>query len=282
MSAFARPELLATPDWLAEQLGRHDLRILDVRWRPDGTGPNLFAAGHIPGAVHLDWRTDLIEPETPDAGPGLRLGGPGQVAAAMGRVGIGDGTSLVIYDDTLGLYAARAWWSLRVYGYESARILDGGLKAWLSENRPLSNASYPPAPSVFTPRADPRLRLTTSDVRAVLGSPDVLLIDARATAEYRGLEGNARRLGHIPGAVNVPLGAMHVPGSQKLRGADELREMLLKANVARGHRIVTYNGSGVAAARLAFVLTMLGYDDVAVYDGGWAEWGDRLDLPVDR
>ena len=282
MTGFARPELLATPEWLAEQLGRHDLRILDVRWRPDGTGPNLFAAGHIPGSVHVDWRTDLIEPESPDGGPGLRLAGPSQVATAMGRVGIGDGTSLVIYDDTLGLYAARAWWSLRVYGYESARVLDGGLGAWSAENRPRSNASYPAAPAVFTPRADPRLRLTTSDVRGILGSPDVLLIDARAVAEYRGLEGNARRLGHIPGAVNVPVGAMHVPGSQRLREADDLREMLLKANVARGRRIVTYNGSGVAAAKLAFVLTLLGYDDVAVYDGGWAEWGDRLDLPVDR
>ena len=101
-------------------------------------------------------------------------------------------------------------------------------------------------------------------------------------AEYRGHEGNARRLGHIPGAINVPVGAMHVPGSQRLREASELRELLLKANITRGRRIVTYDGSGVAAAKLAFVLMLLGHEDVAVYDGGWAEWGDRLDLPVDR
>ncbi len=282
VSAFARPELVATPDWLADQLGRPELRILDVRWRPDGTGPAIFAAGHIPGAAHVDWREELIDAENGEAGPGLRLVGPDRIAAVMARAGIGDGTSLVIYDDTLSLYAARTWWSLRAYGYESARILDGGLPAWIGEGRPLSNASYPQATAVFTPRANPRLRLTTADVRALLGSPDVLLIDARAAAEYRGLEGNSRRLGHIPGAINVAVGAMHLPGSQRLRDGSELRGMLLKANIPRGRRIITYDGAGVAAAKLAFVLALLGYEDVAVYDGGWSEWGDRLDLPVDR
>ena len=282
MSTFSRPELVATPEWLADQLGRHDLRILDVRWRPDGTGAANFAAGHIPGAAYIDWREELIEPENAEAGPGLRLAGPDRFAAAMARAGIGDGTSVVIYDDSLGLYAARAWWSLRVYGVESARILDGGLPAWIADGRPLSNASYPPATSVFTPRTNPRMRLTTADVRSLLGSPDVLLIDARAAAEYRGLEGNARRLGHIPGAINVAVGAMHEPGTQRLREGTDLRDQLLKANVPRGRRIITYDGAGVAAAKLAYILSLLGYDDVAVYDGGWSEWGDRLDLPVDR
>lgn len=281
MTGFAHPELIATTDWLAEQLGRPDLRILDVRWRPDGTGQSTYATGHVPGAVHIDWRTDLTEPAE-EGVPGLHLAAPDQIASVLGRAGIGDGTSLVIYDDTLGLYAGRAWWSLRAYGYEAARILDGGLRAWMTEHRPVSNAIYTPTPTTFTPRANARLRLTTSDVRASLGSSQTLLVDARASAEYRGLEGNARRLGHIPGAVNVPVGAMHDPATQKLRDASVLKEMLLKANVARGRRIVTYDGSGVGAARLAFVLALLGYEDVSVYDGGWSEWGDRLDLPVDR
>ena len=280
MNGFARPELLASTDWLADQVGRPEIRVLDVRWRPDGTGRSSFAAGHLPGAVHLDWRADLIDPS--DMGDALLLAGPDQVATALAQAGVSDGTSVVIYDDTVGLFAARAWWSLRVYGFESARILDGGFPAWADEGRPLSNALGAPAPGRFTPRAQPRMRLTTPDVRALLGSPDVTLVDARAPAEYRGFEGNTKRLGHIPGAANVPVGATTRPGSQHFRAAGELREMLLKANIARGRRMVCYDGSGVAAAKLAFVLTLLGHDDVAVYDGGWAEWGNRLDLPVDR
>lgn len=279
-SGFARPEFLASTEWLAEQLGRPELRILDVRWRPDGSGRSAFQAGHIPGAVHLDWKADLIDPS--DDGDALLLAGPEQVASALATVGVSDGTTVVIYDDTLSLYAARTWWSLRAYGFESARVLDGGYPAWVAEDRPLSNATPEPAFGRFTPRAQPRMRLTTPDVRALLGSPDVSFIDARAPAEYRGFEGNSRRLGHIPGAANVPVGSMTRPGSQHFRSGSELRDALLKGNVSRGRRMICYDGSGVAAAKLAFVLTLLGHDDVAVYDGGWVEWGNRWDLPVDR
>jgi thiosulfate/3-mercaptopyruvate sulfurtransferase len=228
----------------------------------------------------VDWRADLIDvSENTDA---LLLAGPEQFAAAMSAAGVSDGATIVIYDDTTSLFAARTWWSLRVYGFDSVRILDGGYPAWAEERRPISNAIAPPPVGRFTPRAQPRMRLTTPDVRSLLGSPDVSLLDARAPAEYRGLEGNTKRLGHIPGAFNVPVGVMTRPGSQHFRDGVELRDILLRANVARGRRMVCYDGSGIAAAKLAFVLTLLGHDDVAVYDGGWAEWGNRLDLPVDR
>lgn len=280
MTGFARPELLASTEWLADNLDRPDVRVLDVRWRPDGTARSQFLAGHVPSAVHLDWATDLIDRQ--DGVDSFLLARPDKASAALARAGIGDGMTVVIYDDTISLYASRVWWSLRVFGFESARVLDGGFPAWQEEGRPVSNASPEPLPASFTPRAQPRSRLVTADVRALLGSPENLLLDARAPAEYRGFEGNTRRLGHIPGAVNVPVAGMHVPGSQRFRDGDELRRMLLRANVTRGRRLVCYDGSGVAAAKLAFVLTILGHDDVAVYDGGWAEWGDRLDLPVDR
>jgi thiosulfate/3-mercaptopyruvate sulfurtransferase len=280
MSGFARPELIATPEWLAQNVGRPDLRILDLRWRPDGTAAEVFAGGHIPGAVHLDWRTALAVEAA--GAEGLLLAAPEHLRAHVSRVGIGDGTTVVAYDDTVGLFAARAWWSLRAYGFDSVRVLDGGFPAWVEGGRPLSHAVTIPEPATFTPRAQIRTRLATADVRALLGAPDVLLVDARGPAEFHGHEGNARRLGHIPGAVNLPASTLHVPGAQHLRDSDELRTMLLKANITRGRRLVCYDGTGVAAAKLAFVLTLLGHDDVAVYDGGWAEWGDRLDLPVDR
>jgi thiosulfate/3-mercaptopyruvate sulfurtransferase len=280
VNGLARPESLASTEWLGDQIGRPEVRILDVRWRPDGSARAVHAAGHIPGAVHLDWRTSLIDPS--DSADALLLAGPDQVAAAMAAAGVTDGATVVIYDDTTSLFAARTWWSLRVYGFESVRILDGGYPAWVEEHRPVSNAVVPPPPGRFTPRAQPRMRLTTPDVRSLLGSADVSLLDARAPAEYRGLEGNTKRLGHIPGAANVPVGSMTRPGSQQFRDGTELRDLLLKANISRGRRMVCYDGSGIAAAKLAFVLTLLGHDDVAVYDGGWAELGNRLDQPVDR
>jgi thiosulfate/3-mercaptopyruvate sulfurtransferase len=277
--SLARPEFLVGTEWLAERLDRPEIRILDVRWRPDGTGRSVHAAGHIPGAAYLDWRAELVDEGDEDV---FLLASADKVAAAAGRAGVGDGTMLVIYDDTQGLYAARTWWSLGVYGFESARILDGGSVAWALEGRPVSNATIAPTPATFTARNQLRMRLTTSDVRGLLGSPEVTLLDARAPAEFRGFEGNTKRLGHIPGAINVPVGAMSQPGTQRLRDGDELREILHKANVSRGRRMVCYDGSGIAAAKLAFILTLVGHEDVAVYDGGWAEWGDRLDLPVDR
>ncbi|MBA2382787.1 MAG: sulfurtransferase, partial [Chloroflexi bacterium] len=190
---LARPELLATTDWLADQVGRPDVRILDVRWRPDGSGHAVWAAGHILGAVHVDWRADLSDPS--ETGDALLLAGPEQVARTLGLAGVGDGATVVVYDDTVSLFAARTWWSLRVYGLESVRILDGGFPAWVEEGRQTSTATDPPPVAHFTPRSQSRMRLTTSDVRALLSSPDVTLLDARAPAEYRGHEGNTKRLG---------------------------------------------------------------------------------------
>jgi thiosulfate/3-mercaptopyruvate sulfurtransferase len=282
MTGFARPELLASTEWLADELSRHDVRIVDCRWRPDGTGHAVFDSGHIPGATYLDWRVELNEAPSEESGQALRLSPPASVLAFMSRSGIGAASTLILYDDTLSLYAARTWWSLRVYGFESARILDGGFPAWSAEHRPLSTGVLPHAEGAFTPRLNPRLRLTTTDVRSLLGSPDAQIIDGRAVPEFKGHEGNARRLGHIPGAINVPIGALHEPGAQKLLDPEAIRAILTRAGVARGRRLVCYDGSGVGAAKLAFVLTLMGYDDVAVYDGSWAEWGDRLDLPVER
>ena len=280
MPGFARPEFIATPEWLAENLDRPDLRVVDLRWRIDGTARTVYGTGHVPGAQWLDWREAVTQ--VPEGANTFLLASPERMAETMTRAGIGDGTSVVLYDDTLGYYAARVWWSLRAYGYEAARILEGGWPGWVAGGHPVANGVPGARPASFTPRAQMRERLTIADVRGLLGSPDVQLLDARGPAEFHGFEGEAARLGHIPGAINMPAAGLHVPGTQRLRDAAELRDMLLRANVTRSRRLVCYDASGVSAAKLAYVLTLLGYEDVAVYDGGWSEWGERFDLLLGR
>jgi thiosulfate/3-mercaptopyruvate sulfurtransferase len=276
---FARPELLASPDWLAENLSRSGVRVIDCRWRVDGSAPRLHAEAHIPGAVFLDWTHDLVD--AVDRAP-YQLAGPHQFSDAMRKTGLGNGSTAVLYDDAASLYACRVWWSLLVYGFRSVRVLDGGWPAWQASGRPSSNAVHDAEPAAFTPRLDPERRLSTSDVNTLLGSRNVQLIDVRAPAEYHGQGGGPGRPGHIPGAINIPAALLTVPGEQRFHDASEVTRLFRDAGIARGSRVITYDATGIAAAKAAFALTLLGHDNVAVYDAGWAEWSGRADLPVER
>jgi thiosulfate/3-mercaptopyruvate sulfurtransferase len=277
--AFVRPELLASVDWVAEHIPRASVRVLDCRWRPDSTAHRLFADAHIPGAVFLDWMTDLVDPEDPTP---LQLAGPERFAAAMSRAGVGDGTSVVCYDDTGSLYASRVWWSLQTYGCASARVLDGGWPAWVGSGRPSTTAQLAPEPVTFTPRLDPRRRLSTSDLRGLVGSSDVDLVDARGPADFAGQQGDTARLGRLPASVNVPAATVTAEDGQHFLQPDALAAIFAHAGLSRGRRVIVYDATGIGASKVALALALVGYSDVAVYDAGWAEWGPRMDLPLNR
>jgi thiosulfate/3-mercaptopyruvate sulfurtransferase len=169
-----------------------------------------------------------------------------------------------------------------VYGLESARIMLGGFEAWRALGQPVSTAAELRPPTSFTPRLQARLRLAASDVKQLLGSPGVQLLDARAPSEFAGHAGTTRRLGHIPGALNLAAATTYEDRAGRFRSAADLWALVRRAGVNPNRRLVCYDSSGMGACKLAFALTLIGCDDVAVYDGGWTEWGDRLDLPVER
>ncbi len=282
MSGLARPEHLATPEWLAEVIGRPEVRVLDARWRPDGSAPAVFAAGHVPGATLVDWRAESVD--TGEEGEALRLATATQVSALAQRADIGDGSTVVIYDDTQGLYASRVWWTLRAYGLESVRVLDGGYPAWVDGGHRIerTSTSVPAGRRLHAARAQPHAPDHGRRARSagLTGGHPARCAGARRVPRLRGQHPPARphpgcgqRAGRRDARRRAPSGCAD---------GDALRARLHSANVSRGRRMVTYDGSGVAAAKLAFILTLLGHEDVAVYDGGWAEWGNRLDLPVDR
>ena len=298
---------LVTTEWLAAHMDDPGVRIVDVRWRSRyeyGRGISLddfdgYLAGHIPGAVFAGMIADLSDPHHPV--PDM-LVGPEQFARVMGGLGIGNDTLVVAYDNMgFPLGSARLWWALSYYGHDRVRVLDGGLREWQAERRPLSTDVAAPPTATFTPRPRPEWKASKEDVIAALGQPGTVIIDCLTPELYRG--GGERHLwgqrpGHIPGAVNVPYLANIDPELATVTAVE--RERLLASGrsfafgspetLARVYRdagatpdqeVITYCGRGYAAACGLLALKLLGHERVRLYDGSWAEWSADPSLPVE-
>jgi thiosulfate/3-mercaptopyruvate sulfurtransferase len=275
-------------EWLAAHLGDRDVRVVDVRGKvlPPGTKPRYLAkrseyeAGHIPGAVFVDWTRDIVDPSDPVP---MQVAGPGPFAAKMGELGIGDDALVVAYDDYDHIFAGRLAWALRYYGHDAVRVLDGGWARWLAEGRPTSADVRPFDPAVFTARLRPSLRRTAGEVAGVLGRPDVVLIDARPADQYAGVVTAAARAGHIPGAVSVPYARLVDATTGRFLPSEDLARVFRESGVDVTHlprEVIVYCNGGVSCTVPLNALRLLGRDDVAVYDGSWNEWGEDPSLPI--
>lgn len=272
MSAYAHPEMIVDGDWLEKRLGRPDLRIVDC------DQPDSWLRAHLPGAVSVpdfhfkdpDNRLFILRPE--------------QFSELMSQLGIGDETEVVAYDTSGARYSGRLWWCLSYYGHSKARILDGGWPKWFLEHRPISIDRTSPPPAKFTPRPQPYMLASAAEVMTAIGRPGTVILDVRSDGEREGTEtrGN-RRTGRIPGSVHFEwLNNVSADQVQTLKGADELRRMYEAAGVTPDKEVITVCQAGVRAAQAATVLRLLGYGRVRVYDGSFAEWGNRDDTPIER
>jgi thiosulfate/3-mercaptopyruvate sulfurtransferase len=241
-----------------------------------GHGRDSYAAAHIPGAVFFD--INAIADLSTDL-PHM-LPAPAAFGEAAGSLGLARDKTIVVYD-AHGIYSApRVWWTLRAMGYEHVFVLDGGLKKWKAEGRPMETAEPAPAPATVEPAYAAKLVFDLEAVRDVLATGGAQIVDARSAARFRGEAAEPRaglRSGHMPGALNLPFDQV-VNGDGTLKSAAELAPLFAHVDLSRP--IVTTCGSGVTASVLALALARLGRFDVAVYDGSWSEWGARADVPI--
>jgi len=287
---FPRPQLLVETDWLAGHLEDPGIRVIECTVYlqpadvPGGfrveSGRAKWAEGHIPGAGFVD-----LQEELSDRTSKLRFMMPpaAQFAEAMGRAGVGDGVRVILYDRAVNMWAARIWWMLRAFGFDDAAVLNGGFRKWSVEGRPIApDAGARPA-RTFTPRPRPALMADKAGVLAALGESKACVLNALTEEQHRGTGGTAYgRPGRIAGSVNVAARDLVDPKTHAYLAADVLRAKFQAVGALDARRVVTYCGGGIAASSDAFVLALLGRDDVAVYDASLSEWATDPSLPMER
>ena len=283
------PEAIVDGDWLEAHLGDPDLRIYDcttyLRYE-EGTGRPYrvesgradWAAGHIPGAMHLDLQADF---SVDDAPTNFMRQSPQECAAAFARHGVGEGTRVILYARASPQWATRFWWMLRWIGFDDAAVLDGGMDSWEAEGRPIATevASYPPGRLTARPR--PGLFVGKDEMLAAIGDGAVCSLNALDAALHSGENPRYGRPGRIPGSTNVPAASLVDPATKAFLPPDAVANALRVAGAAPDKRILNYCGGGIAATLDAFLQHQLGYADIAVYDASMSEWAKDETLPIE-
>lgn len=271
---FPNAHLLLTPHELAHALGQTSSpRPLVLDMRP----PDAYAAGHVPGAIHLDlWGVSLIDTDPAPLNAFMWM-----IEHVLAVHGVDSSTPIVVYDEQSGVRAARAFWFLEYLGHPSVRVVDGGFGAWTRAGLPSTREAEPARVTEWTGSREERTLATWRDVHAAIGRPDTVIVDARTDGEYCGTTVRAKRGGAVPGAVHIEW-TRNVTPAGDFKPADELRRMYESAGVTPDRQVITYCQGGYRAAHSYLALRLLGYPRVRNYVGSWKEWGDREDLPIQK
>ena len=271
---------LVSTEWLAGEMGASDLRIVDASWHMPDSGRDAaaeYAAGHIPGAVFMQL-AELVDNSSPLDNT---LPSAEKFASRMQSLGLGDGSRIVVYDDSPFKTSARAWFMLKLFGAHDVAILDGGIAKWKAEGRALAEGKENLRHRHFTAWSDGKNLRSKADMLANLASGAEQVVDARGAGRFTGDEPEVRpglASGHIPGSRSLPYTQLYnADGTFKDKSA--LAAAFAGAGVDLAKPVVTSCGSGVTACVLAFGMHLLGKDDAALYDGSWAEWGSDPGTP---
>jgi thiosulfate/3-mercaptopyruvate sulfurtransferase len=284
MTAYAHPEVLVETDWVAEHLNDPNVRVAEVDYDPAAN----YELAHLPGSVLFDWRKDINDPASRDILSGEAL------TALFQRAGISENTTVVLYGDFNNWFAAFAFWVFTYYGAKHLKLMNGGRKKWIAEDRPLTKEVAHPAAGTFRAHApDAKLRVYLDDVREALPqvkAGKLVLVDVRGPKEFSGEitappeypTEHAQRGGHIPGAKNIPW-AQAVRDDGTFKSREELEALYGGHGVRPGTPVITYCRIGERSSHSWFVLRyLLGFPDVRNYDGSWTEWGNLIRMPIER
>lgn len=285
---MSRLPLLVDPTTLHERLGDDGLRIFDATItldRPAGGGPYAirderaaYEREHLPGAAYVDIPRELSDPDAPFP---FAWPSPERFAEAAGRLGIGEGTHVVVYAQAAPMWATRLWFLLRGFGFDDVSVLDGGLPAWRAAGLPVEAGAVAHPPATFDPRPRPELLASRADVEAIAGGAPACLLNALPEAAFRGTAPSSySRPGRIPGSSSLPFARLLDDATGRFRPAAEIETTLRAAGALGEQPVVAYCGGGISATVDLFALALVGRDDARLYDGSLTEWSADPALPL--